>query len=249
MALPAMIAALSPQVLSAITAALMTYGLGALSGEGSATQNAPVSGSEIKTELQSYISGGMSEADAARKIAEKYAPRMQAQGGREYGKFFTNPKYGLGGTRGKQLGATVKGLGTMGGKHLAGTAIGLLSFEALANLLHGGGAATEAPMMGGGQEELMAMLAQGGQGGMPTTSAMRDELQSMKSMIAGQEKMNSFGYTPDGAGVRGDLDALISGKEAELVSMAHREPISIAQALAAKGLWKPRNRPSMQELM
>lgn len=249
MPLPALIAALGPEILSAITSALMTYGLSAVGGRGSALANAPVSGSEIKTELENYISGGMSEVDAARKIAEKYTPRMQAQGGKEYGHFFTNPKYKLGGTRAKQIGSTIKGLGTMGGKHLAGTAIGLLSFEALANLLHGGSAATEAPQMGGGQEELMAMLAQSGQSGRPTTSAMRDELQAMRSMIAGQEKMNSFGYTPGGAGVRGDLDALIAGKEAELASMAHREPVSIAQALAAKGLWKPRNRPSMQELL
>jgi hypothetical protein len=227
----------------------MTYGLSAMSGGGSALENAPISGSEIKTELENMVKGGMSEVDAARKIAEKYTPRMQAQGGEEYEHFFTNPKYKLGGSRMKQAGSLVKGLGIKGGKHLAGTAIGLLSFEALANLLHGSGATTEAPQFGNSQDQIMSMLAQSNQSGRPTTSAMRDELESMRSMVAGQEKMNSFGYTPGGAGVRGDLDALIAGKESELDSMAHREPISIAQALAAKGLWKPRNRPSMQELM
>jgi len=103
-----------------------------------------------------------------------------------------------------------------------------------------GGAAEMEGLLGGpptGEGGLEEMLMQA------MDQDRRGQLRGMEAESRGAANMeNRRGYssTPSSnAGFADDLETLIRGHERELGSIAHQEPLSLAQALAMKGLYRP----------
>lgn len=90
------------------------------------------------------------------------------------------------------------------------------------------------PTGGGGLEEMLMQAMD---------QDRRGQLRGMEAESRGAANMeNRRGYssTPSSnAGFADDLETLIRGHERELGSIAHQEPLSLAQALAMKGLYRP----------
>jgi len=93
------------------------------------------------------------------------------------------------------------------------------------------------PPTGGGDSGLEEMLIQA------MDQDRRGQLRSMEAESRGAANMaNRRGFTStssSNAGFADDLETLIRGHERELGSMAHQEPLSLAQAFAMKGLYRP----------
>jgi hypothetical protein len=106
---------------------------------------------------------------------------------------------------------------------------------------------------GGGEEDMAALMGGpptgGGEGGLDEMlmQAMdqdrRVQLRGMEAESRGAANManrRGFSSTPvSNAGFADDLETLIRGHERELGSIAHQEPLSLAQAFAMKGLYRP----------
>jgi len=93
------------------------------------------------------------------------------------------------------------------------------------------------PPTGGGDSALEEMLIQA------MDQDRRGQLRSMEAESRGAANManrRGFSSTPSSnAGFADDLESLIRGHERELGSIAHQEPLSLAQAFAMKGLYRP----------
>ena len=91
---------------------------------------------------------------------------------------------------------------------------------------------------GGGQEDVLSMLAQL-QGMTEDSGDLRGEEAFARGAASAADRRQIMSTPISGLGYAGGLEELIRGHEEELGRIAHNEPMTLAQAYAMQGLYQP----------
>ena len=140
------------------------------------------------------------------------------------------------------LGVANKGMNTL-------SALGAASFGYMAlRDVFGGGGGMEGmpePGMGGdpGQQAMLAAMLGGG--GSASLSELETENAYLQGARSTAELRQLLSAPISSLGGNEGLDYLIQGHQDQLAQIAHREPMSMVQALAQQGLYFPSHQPQM----
>jgi hypothetical protein len=124
-----------------------------------------------------------------------------------------------------------------GGKYMAASTAGALPFILLPSLLggeHGGGGASPQD-----EEEMLQLLQSMGGQARREAGTTRSDMLRTNAMVNMLDRRDAMMSPTSSLGIADDLEQIIRGRESMLSKIAHSEPISLAQAYAARGLFNP----------